>query len=65
MGKRKLWKHSRRIGQVLAACYLCQQIGCLPDSAFQQVYGENVVLTFAVFVQSITSIFFNTIFGVI
>jgi predicted permease len=63
MGKRKLWKYSRRVGQVLAGCYLFQQIGCLPDQAFQQVVAENVVLTAAIIIQSTTALIFNTIFG--
>jgi hypothetical protein len=60
MGK---WKRWRRIGQILAACYLCQQLGCLPEDAFQQVLGENIVLTFGVVVQSITALVFNSIFA--
>lgn len=65
MGKRKLWKHSRRVAQLLTAGYLCQQIGCLPEQAFQQVLGENIVLTFGIVIQSITSLIFNTFFGVV
>lgn len=65
MGKRALWKKSRRFGQILTGCYLFQQIGCLPDQAFQQVVAENIVLTFGIVVQSITALIFNTFFGVI
>ncbi len=65
MGKRKFWMYSRRLGPLVAAGFVCQQIGCLPDQAFQQVTAENLVLTFAVIVQSVTSLVFNTIFGVV
>ena len=63
MDKRKLWKFSRRLGQTLIGCYLFQQLGCLPENAFQQVVAENIVLTFGVIVQSTTALIFNTIFG--
>jgi hypothetical protein len=36
----------------------------LPDNAITQVFGENVVFTFAIFIQSVTALVFNTIFGV-
>lgn len=65
MGKRKHWKYSRRVGQLLTGCYLFQQLGCLPEQAFQQVVAENIVLTFGIIVQSITSLIFNTFFGII
>lgn len=63
MGKRKLWTYSRRLGQILTGCYLFQQIGCLPEQAFQQVVAENIVLTFGIIVQSVTALIFNTFFG--
>lgn len=52
-------------GRWLPAMIVCQQVGCLPDDAIRQVFGENIVLTGAVIIQSLTSIFFNTLFGII
>ena len=51
-------------GKVLPVLALCPTLGCLPDDALSQVVGENVVLTAAVVIQSITSIVFNGLFGV-
>lgn len=51
-----------RWGRWLPVAMLFQQIGCLPDDALRQVLGENIVLTSAIIIQSITSIIFNTIF---
>jgi len=45
---------------LLAACPVW---GCLPDNALRQVLGENMLLTSAVVVQTVTSQFFNTLFG--
>ncbi len=50
--------------KVLPVLALYPTLGCLPDNAFSQVVGENVVLTASVVIQSITSIFFNGLFGV-
>ncbi len=58
-------RNGLRWGKWLAALFVAQQVGCLPNNAFNQVLGENIVLTSAVIIQSITSIFFNTLFGVI
>ena len=63
MDKRKLWTRSRRLAQILTGCYLFQQLGCLPEQAFQQGVAENIVLTFGIVVQSVTALIFNTIFG--
>jgi hypothetical protein len=41
------------------------QVGCLPDGSFSNVLADNIVLTSAIVVQSVTSILFNTLFGVI
>lgn len=54
-----------RWGRWLPAAFLFQQIGCLPDQAIQQVFAENIVLTAAVTIQSITSLIFNSIFGLV
>ena len=39
--------------------------GCVPEGAFPQVLGENMLLTVATTVQTITWIFFNSLFGLI
>lgn len=54
-----------RWGKWLPAIFLLRQVGCLPEGSFQQVTADNIVLTAAVVIQSITSIFFNSLFGVI
>ncbi len=51
-------------GKVLPVLALYQTVGCLPENGFTQVVGENIVLTAAVVIQSITSIVFNGLFGV-
>lgn len=60
----RFWRRCVRWGRWLPAVFLFQQIGCLPDQAFQQTFADNIVLTAAVVIQSITSIIFNTLFGV-
>lgn len=62
---RALLRRCPRLGGLLAALFIVQQVGCLPNNAFSQVLAENILLTSAVIVQSLTSIFFNTLFGVI
>ena len=62
---RSNWQRCIRWGRWLPALFLVRQVGCLPEQSFQQVFGENIVLTAAVVIQSITSIFFKTLFGVI
>lgn len=42
-----------------------QSVGCLPDNAFKQVTGENVLLSTAIVIQTLTSLFFNQLFGFI
>ena len=54
-----------RWGRLLPALALYQSFGCLPDDAVTQVLGENIVLTAAVVIQTLSSIFFNTLFGFI
>jgi hypothetical protein len=54
-----------RWGKMLPILALYQSFGCLPDNAFTQVLGENIVLTAAIAIQSLSSIFFNTLFGFI
>lgn len=62
---RALLRRCPRLGGILAALFIVQQVGCLPNNSFSQVLAENILLTSAVIVQSLTSIFFNTLFGVI
>jgi hypothetical protein len=52
-----------RLGRLFPFLALYQTIGCLPDNAFAQVTAENIVLTSALVVQAVTSLIFNTIFG--
>lgn len=52
-----------RWARILPALMVCQQIGCLPDDAFSQVLGENIVLTFAIAIQTVTAQVFNSLFG--
>lgn len=54
-----------RWGRLLPILALYQSLGCLPDDAFTRVLGENIVFTAAVAIQSLSSIFFNTLFGFI
>ena len=42
-----------------------QAVGCLPDDAFRTVLGENMLLTSAIVIQTITGQLFNSLFGVI
>ena len=63
----KRWSHGRYLsllGRILPFLVLYQTTGCLPDNAFRQVFGENLVFTAAVVIQTVTSLFFNTLFGV-
>ncbi|MCG8407388.1 MAG: hypothetical protein MI923_19490 [Phycisphaerales bacterium] len=57
--RRRLLHWSR----ILPALVLYQSLGCLPDNAVAQVAGENIVLTSAVVIQSVTAIVFNSLFG--
>jgi hypothetical protein len=57
MYRARLW----RALPVLSVCVF--STGCLPDDSIRQVFGENVVLTSAVIVQTITATVFNSIFG--
>lgn len=54
-----------RWGRLLPILALYQSLGCLPDDAFTRVLGENIVFTAAVAIQSLSSIFFNTLFSFI
>ncbi len=53
-----------RWGKFLPLLFMYQAVGCLPDDSIRQVFGENVVFTAAIVIQTITSIVFNTLFGV-
>jgi len=37
--------------------------GCLPDGAVRQVFGENIILTSAIAIQTITANVINGFFG--
>lgn len=37
--------------------------GCLPDDAIRQVFGENIILTSAIAIQTITASVVNSFFG--
>ncbi|MFQ5411315.1 MAG: hypothetical protein ACE5EC_03430 [Phycisphaerae bacterium] len=54
-----------RWSRLLPFLVLYQSLGCLPDDSVARVLGENVVLTSAIVIQSITSIVFNSLFGLI
>lgn len=51
-------------GRLLPFFFLYQSLGCLPEGAVPQVFAENVVFTAGIIIQTVTSIVFNTIFGV-
>ena len=61
---RSLWTvaRCRRLLPLLLAVYA---VGCLPEGSVQQVFGENMLLTVAMTVQTITWVFFNGLFGLI
>ena len=52
-----------RLGRLLPLPFLCFTVGCLPDDAFLQVFGDNLLLTAAIVIQTISSTFFNGLFG--
>jgi hypothetical protein len=56
------YRHCRRLATVLFPCYA---VGCLPDDALKQTLGENLLLSAAIAIQTITGQFFNTLFGVV
>ena len=60
--KRRLWKLVV-LGKLLPVLFLYQTVGCLPDGAFKEVTAENMLLTIAIIVQSLTANFFNGLFG--
>ncbi|HVP12039.1 MAG TPA: hypothetical protein VMV94_12730 [Phycisphaerae bacterium] len=60
---RRPWKLVA-LGKLLPVLFLYQAVGCLPDGAFKEVTAENILLTTAVIVQTVTAQFFNTLFGV-
>jgi hypothetical protein len=51
-------------GKLLPFLFLYQSVGCLPDDALRQVFGENIILTSAILIQTVTAVVFNTLFGV-
>ncbi|HWL92015.1 MAG TPA: hypothetical protein VNT79_00645 [Phycisphaerae bacterium] len=52
-----------RAAKVIPVAMLYQQIGCLPNDAFAQVFAENVIFTSGIVIQTITSILFSTFFS--
>ncbi len=52
-----------RLAKLLPVLLMCYGLGCLPDGSVGQVLGENMLLTSAVVIQSITSMIFNGLFG--
>ncbi len=54
-----------RCAKLLPVAMLYQSIGCLPNDAFARVLAENIVLTASIFIQTVTSVIFNTFFGII
>jgi len=54
-----------RWGRLLPILVLYQSFGCLPNDALSRVLSENIVLTAAIAIQSVTSVFFNSLFGFI
>ncbi len=56
--------HRVRFLRALPILFVCAfSTGCLSDDTVRQVFGENVVLTSAVIVQTVTATVFNSIFG--
>ncbi|HPF40635.1 MAG TPA: hypothetical protein P5081_10185 [Phycisphaerae bacterium] len=45
------------------SCLAALSTGCLSNDSIRQVFGENVVLTSAVIIQTVTATVFNSIFG--
>ncbi|MBN2563878.1 MAG: hypothetical protein JXQ75_23430 [Phycisphaerae bacterium] len=62
--KRSRWNYAR-FGQLLPVLFLSYAVGCLPEDAFKQVLGENMLFTAAVAVQSFTWTLFNNLLGLI
>lgn len=54
-----------RWGKFLPPVVLYQSFGCLPEDAFPQVFAENIIFTSAVVIQTLTSTFFNSLFGLV
>lgn len=62
--RRVSWRVSRW-GSLLPLLIAYQQLGCLPDGAVRQVFGENIVLTSAITIQGITALIFNSLFSLL
>ncbi len=52
-----------RVGKLLPVLLMCYGLGCLPEGSVGQVLGENMLLTSAVVIQTITATIFNSLFG--
>ena len=63
MIKRRSYLRLYRYGGLLSGLFALHQVGCLPNDAFTQVTAENMIFTSAVFIQSVTAVIFNSIFG--
>ncbi len=64
---KRTWRPWKLVGwfKLLPALVVLQTVGCLPQDGFKQVVGENMLLTSAVIIQTLTSLFFNSLFGFI
>lgn len=60
--KKPPW-NGARLGKLLPVLLMCNGLGCLPDGSVGQVLGENMLLTSAVVIQTITAAIFNSLFG--
>ena len=65
MGTRRPKRVPASWHRLLPVLILCVAVGCVPEGAFGQVLGENMLLTVASTIQTITWVFFNSLFGLI
>lgn len=63
-----MWKakhfHLARLHLLIAVLIIPFVSGCLTDRDFRQVFGENIVLTSAVVIQTLTAQLFNGLFSI-
>lgn len=61
---KKVYLFRARCTRALPVAILCLfSTGCLSNESVRQVFGENVILTSAVVIQTVTATVFNSIFG--
>lgn len=65
MGTKRTYRMSAGWNRWLPVVILPLASGCVPEGAFTQVLGENLLLSVASAVQTITWVFFNSLFGLI